>query len=107
MEETWSRIQGKGEQIIPPENVALVLNRTAGPPITLEYAIDWNGDGEPPLIMMSRWAQQLKRKFSSISLTKETAVYGATEEEIGVEIDPAKRSSSNQTNQEVAKAISA
>ena len=62
--------------------MALVLNRTAGPPITLEYVIDWNGDGEPPLIMMSRLAQQLKRKFSSISLTKETAVYGATDEEI-------------------------
>ena len=106
IEETWSRIQGKVDQIIPPDNVALVLNRTAGPPITLEYAIDWNGDGEPPLIMMSRLAQQLKRKFSSISLTKETAVYGATDEEIVVEIDSAKMSSLNLTYQDVAKAIS-
>ena len=86
--------------------MALVLNRTAGPPITLEYAIDWNGDGEPPLIMMSRLAQHLKRKFSSISLTKETAVYGATDEEIVVEIDSAKMSSLNLTYQDVAKAIS-
>ncbi len=106
IEETWSRIQGKVDQIIPPDDVAMVLNRTAGPPITLEYAIDWNGDGEPPLIMMSRLAQQLKRKFSSISLTKETAVYGATDEEIVVEIDSAKMSSLNLTYQDVAKAIS-
>ena len=106
IEETWSRIQGKVDQIIPPDNVVLVLNRTAGPPITLEYAIDWNGDGEPPLIMMSRLAQQLKRKFSSISLTKETAVYGATDEEIVVEIDSAKMTSLNLTYQDVAKAIS-
>ena len=106
IEETWSRIQGKVDQIIPPDDVVMVLNRTAGPPITLEYAIDWNGDGEPPLIMMSRLAQQLKRKFSSISLTKETAVYGATDEEIVVEIDSAKMSSLNLTYQDVAKAIS-
>ena len=106
IEETWSRIQGKVDQIIPPDDVTMVLNRTAGPPITLEYAIDWNGDGEPPLIMMSRLAQQLKRKFSSISLTKETAVYGATDEEIVVEIDSAKMSSLNLTYQDVAKAIS-
>ena len=106
IEETWSRIQGKVDQIIPPDDVNIILNRTAGPPITLEYVIDWNGDGEPPLIMMSRLAQQLKRKLSSISLTKETAVYGATDEEIVVEIDSAKMTSLNLTYQDLAKAIS-
>ena len=106
IEETWSRIQGKVDQIIPPDDVKIILNRTAGPPITLEYVIDWNGDGEPPLIMMSRLAQQLKRKLSSISLTKETAVYGATDEEIVVEIDSAKMTSLNLTYQDLAKAIS-
>ena len=106
IEETWSRIQGKVDQIIPPDDVKIILNRTAGPPITLEYVIDWKGDGEPPLIMMSRLAQQLKRKLSSISLTKETAVYGATDEEIVVEIDSAKMTSLNLTYQDLAKAIS-
>ena len=106
IEETWSRIQGKVDQIIPPDDVKIILNRTAGPPITLEYVIDWNGDGEPPLIMMSRLAQQLKRKLSSIPLTKETAVYGATDEEIVVEIDSAKMTSLNLTYQDLAKAIS-
>ena len=74
IEETWSRIQGKVDQIIPPNDVNLTLNRTAGPPITLEYIVDWKGDGDPPLIMMSRLAQQLKRKLSSITLTKERAI---------------------------------
>ena len=105
IEETWSRIQGKLDQIIPPDEATVILNRTAGPPITLEYIIDWNGDGEPPMIMMSRLAQQLKRKLSSIALTKETAVYGETDEEIVVEIDSAKMSSLNLTYGDVANSI--
>ena len=105
IEETWSRIQGKLDQIIPPDEATLILNRTAGPPITLEYIIDWNRVGEPPMIMMSRLAQQLKRKLSSIPLTKETAVYGETDEEIIVEIDSAKMSSLNLTYGDVANSI--
>ncbi len=105
IEETWSRIQGKLDQIIPPDEATIILNRTAGPPITLEYVIDWNGDGEPPMIMMSRLAQQLKRKLSSIALTKETAVYGETDEEIVIEIDSAKMSSLNLTYGDVANSI--
>jgi multidrug efflux pump subunit AcrB len=97
--------QGKLDQIIPPDEATLILNRTAGPPITLEYVIDWNGGGEPPMIMMSRLAQQLKRKLSSIPLTKETAVYGETDEEIIVEIDSAKMSSLNLTYGDVANSI--
>ncbi len=105
IEETWSRIQGKLDQIIPPDEATIILNRTAGPPITLEYVIDWNGDGEPPMIMMSRLAQQLKRKLSSIALTKETAVYGETDEEIVIEIDSAKMSSLNLSYGDVANSI--
>tara|TARA_Y100000992_G_scaffold301089_1_gene271150 strand:+ start:1038 stop:4100 length:3063 start_codon:yes stop_codon:yes gene_type:complete len=105
IEETWSRIQGKVDQIIPPDEVTLILNRTAGPPITVEYVIDWNGDGEPPMIMMSRLAKQLKRKLSSISLTKETAIFGETDEEIIVEIDSAKMSSLNLTYRDIANSI--
>ena len=71
----------------------------------MEYIIDWNGEGDPPLIMMSRLAEQLKRKLSSIPLTKETAIYGGTDEEILVEVDSAKMSSLNLTYQEVANAI--
>ena len=105
IEETWSRIQGKLDQLILPAGVEISLNRTAGPPITLEYIINWKGSGESPMIMMSRLAHQLKRKFSSIPLTKETAIYGATEEEIIVEVNSAKMSSLNLSYQDIANAI--
>ena len=34
IEETWSRIQDKVDQIVPPQGSTIILNRTAGPPIT-------------------------------------------------------------------------
>ena len=93
IEETWSRVQGKIDQVIIPQGSNILLRRSSGPPITVEYVIDWEGEGEQPIIMMSRLAQQLKRKLSSIPATEKTAIYGEAEEEIVVEVDSAKMSS--------------
>ncbi len=106
IEETWSRIQGKIDQVIIPEESNILLRRSSGPPITVEYVIDWNGEDEPPIIMMSRLAQQLEKKLSSIPATEKTAIYGEAEEEIVVEVDSAKMSSLGLSYQDISFAIS-
>ena len=105
IEETWSRVQGKIDQVIIPEGSSILLKRSSGPPITVEYVIDWKGEGEQPIIMMSRLAQQLKRKLSSIPATEKTAIYGEAEEEIVVEVNSAKMSSLGLTYQDISFAI--
>ena len=57
--------------------------------------------------MMSRLAQQLKRKLSSIGETEVTAVYGETDEEILIEVDSAKMSALNLSYQDISNAINA
>jgi len=106
IEETWSRIQGKIDQVIIPEESNILLRRSSGPPITVEYVIDWKGEGEQPIIMMSRLAQQLERKLSSIPATEKTAIYGEAEEEIVVEVDSAKMSSLGLSYKDISFAIS-
>ena len=106
IEETWSRIQGKIDQVIIPEESNILLRRSSGPPITVEYVIDWKGEGEQPIIMMSRLAQQLERKLSSIPATEKTAIYGEAEEEIVVEVDSAKMSSLRLSYKDISFAIS-
>ena len=91
--ETWSKIQNKLNQIYLPDGARAVLDVSSGPPITLHYAFFWNGTGEVPVIMMSRLAQQLERRLGSIGLTEVTAIYGEAEEEIFVEVDSVKMSS--------------
>ena len=107
IDQTWSKIQDKLDQAYIPEGAQSLLDISSGPPITLHYAISWNGDGEEPTIMMSRLAQQLKRKLSSIGETEVTAVYGETDEEILIEVDSAKMSALNLSYQDISNAINA
>ena len=61
IEQTWSMVQDKLAQFISPEGVEVVLDRSSGPPITVQYAISWNGSGEAPIVMMSRLGISLKK----------------------------------------------
>ena len=55
--------------------------------------------------MMSRLANQLKRKLSSIGSSHQTAVFGETDEEILIELDSSKLSSLGLSFQDISKAI--
>ena len=105
IEETWSKVQDKLNQILIPQGAEIFLDRSSGPPITVQYSVTWNGDGEAPLIMMSRLANQLKRKLSSIGSSHQTAVFGETDEEILIELDSSKLSSLGLSFQDISKAI--
>ena len=105
IEETWSKVQDRLNQILIPQGAEIFLDRSSGPPITVQYAVTWNGDGEAPLIMMSRLANQLKRKLSSIGSSHQTAVFGETDEEILIELDSSKLSSLGLSFQDISKAI--
>jgi len=106
IEQTWSMVQNKLDQFNAPPEVEIFLDRTSGPPITVQYAISWNGDGELPLIMMSRLAEQLKRKLSFIGSSHKTAIFGSADEEIIIEVDSVKMSSLGLTYQDIARSIS-
>jgi multidrug efflux pump subunit AcrB len=107
IEETWSKVQDKLNQIVIPQGAEIFLDRSSGPPITVQYAIAWNGGGEAPIIMMSRLANQLKRKLSSIGSSHQTAIFGETDEEILIELDSSKLSSLGLSFQDIASAIQA
>ena len=105
IEQTWSMVQDKLAQFISPQGVEVILDRSSGPPITVQYAISWNGSGEAPIVMMSRLGNQLKRKLSSIGATHATAIYGETDEEIVVEVDSNKISSLGLTYSQISNAL--
>ena len=76
VEQIWSEVQDKielAEQDIPPE-ATLKLNRSTGPPITVMYALQWTGEGIPPVILLSRIAEQLKQEFAYMGSTEEVLV---------------------------------
>ena len=94
VEKVWSEVQDKidlAKQEIP-NNAQLELSRNSGPPISALYSILWKGYGEPPLILMSRLAEQLKRKLAYLGSTEGVEIHGEANEEILVEIDSRKLS---------------
>jgi len=94
VEKVWSEVQDKidlTEQEIP-SNARLELSRNSGPPISALYSIQWKGDDDPPLILMSRLAEQLKRKLAYLGSTEEVEIHGEANEEIVVEVDSRKLS---------------
>ena len=108
IEQVWTETQDKIDQtyfLLPPD-VKPQLIRSSGPPITLLYALTWNGEGETPLILMSRVAEDLRQTLAYVSGSDRSHVYGAADEEVLVEIDNAKLSALGLTFQEVFQVLS-
>ena len=92
IEQTWGEIQDKIDQVKPslPSSASVQLVRSSGPPISVLYALTWQGEGEPPIILMSRLGDELRRKLSFVDGTERTGLHGIANEEVLVEVDTNK-----------------
>ena len=72
-----------------PSNVKPQLIRSSGPPITLLYSLTLKGNGDTPLILLSRIAEDLRQTLAYVSGSDRSQTYGAADEEVLVEIDNA------------------
>ena len=105
-DEVWSKIENKLRETkdLVPTGTNLSLNHS-GPPTTLLFALQWVGDGEPQMIILSRLASQLKRKLANISNSEKSVIYGDTKEEIYIGADLDLLADAGMSIQDIAKAI--
>ena len=90
IEQVWSQVQDKldASVFVLPPGIEPQLNRDSGPPTTLMYALTWNGEGETPLIILSRLAEDLRQTLAYVDGSDRSYVFGAAEEEVlVVEVD--------------------
>ena len=92
IEQTWSEILDKIALVEPtlPKTTSVELIRSSGPPISVLYALTWKGQGEAPIILMSRLGDELRRKLAFVDNTERTGLFGIANEEVLVEIDTNK-----------------
>ena len=104
----WSEVQDKLDQSLfdLPEGLKPQLIRSSGPPTTLLYSLTWAGEGEVPLILLSRIAEDLRQSMAYVAGSDRSAVFGSADEEVLVEVDNAKLSALGLTFQEVAQSLS-
>ena len=87
-DEVWAKVQetlSQSTALVPP-GTNISFNHS-GPPTTVLFALQWRGDGEPQMVILSRLANQFKRKLANITNSKQALVYGDTKEEIFVGAD--------------------
>ena len=107
IEQVWSEVQDKIDQakFLLPADVDPQLIRSSGPPTTLLYAINWSGEGETPIILLSRVAEDLKNRLAYSGATDKTFLYGAAKEEVIISIDSQKLSLLDLTFTEIANVL--
>ena len=87
-DEVWAKVQetlSQSAALVPP-GTNISFNHS-GPPTTVLFALQWRGDGNPQMVILSRLANQFKRKLANITNSKQALVYGDTKEEIFVGAD--------------------
>ena len=87
-DEVWAKVQetlSQSTALVPP-GTNISFNHS-GPPTTVLFALQWRGDGNPQMVILSRLANQFKRKLANITNSKQALVYGDTKEEIFVGAD--------------------
>ena len=87
-DEVWAKVQetlSQSTALVPP-GTNISFNHS-GPPTTVLFALQWRGYGDPQMVILSRLANQFKRKLANITNSKQALVYGDTKEEIFVGAD--------------------
>ena len=107
IEQTWSEILDKIALVEPtlPKTTSVELIRSSGPPISVLYALTWKGQGEAPIILMSRLGDELRRKLAFVDNTERTGLFGIANEEVLVEIDTNKLGLLNLSLAQVSQAL--
>ena len=105
-DEVWSKIENKLRETsnLVPEGTRIGLSHS-GPPTTLLFALQWLGDGEPQMIIISRLASQLKRKLANISNSEKSVIYGDTKEEIYIGANLDLLADAGMNIQDIANAV--
>ncbi|GAB4227546.1 MAG: efflux RND transporter permease subunit [Chlamydiales bacterium] len=108
-EEVFSRIRNRLKDVesqLPEGATAPFLDDKRGAVAeTLLIALQWNGEGEAPLNLLYRIAQELKDELRFAAQTELVRIYGGIDEEITVTVDPAELAALGLSSQEISQFV--
>lgn len=105
----WSRVRDRLDDarvVLPPGASEPDFERFEISAFTLIAGLRW-GDGRESDGVLRRWAEELEDRWRALPGTRDVDGYGKPEEEIRVDIDPARLASLGLTPTDVARAIEA
>lgn len=105
----WSRARDLLDDVIielPKEASKPELDDDRGYAFTMLIALNWQGEDQPNLAMLSRYAMSLQDRLRAIPGTDFVELFGHPEEEILVQIDPQQTAALKLTPQSISQLIS-
>ncbi|WP_375753671.1 efflux RND transporter permease subunit [Vibrio sp. HN007] len=107
VEPIWSEVRDKlsdVEATLPKGALAPDLDTDSGA-FTSIYSLDWQGTGEPDLLILSRYAKELAKRLRTLSGTEFVEEFGLLDEEIVVNINANDGIAVGYSSEQLAKAI--
>lgn len=104
----WSEVRDKLAEVhdtLPAGTTPPLLEMRAPLASTVIVALTWNDSSDPEMSILTRLADALKIRLANLPGTKETEIYGETEEEILVTVDPYQLSATGLNATSVAAMI--
>ncbi len=108
VDEIWSKVRdklGDAEAELPAGASPPEFEDQTSTALTVLVGLGWEGEGEPPLALLTRLAEELEDRLRNVPHTDETELYGEAEEEILVTVDPLALASVDLTAAQVSRAI--
>ena len=104
----WAEVRDKLAEVhadLPPGSTVPLLEMRAPLASTVIVALTWRDDSPAEMSILTRLADALKIRFANLPGTKETEIYGESEEEVLVTVDPYRLSAAGMTAADVASVI--
>lgn len=108
VDEIWSKVRDKladAARELPAGSQPPEFEDQTSTALTLLVGLSWERDGEPPMGLLSRLAEELENRLRNVPNTKETELFGEAEEEIRVTVDPDSLAAVGLTTAQVSEAI--
>lgn len=91
-ESVWSKIRdklGEAESSLPQEALPPKFDNDHSNAFTYISALQWQGDSEPDLLVLGRYAKELAKRWRNLPGTEFVETHGEPEEEVLVTLDVA------------------
>lgn len=91
VDEIWSKVRDRVSDaagVLPPGTSVPEVEDQTSTALTLLPAFVWDGPGDAPLGILTRYAEELQNRLRNVVGTKEVDLLGEAEEEIRVTVDP-------------------
>jgi multidrug efflux pump subunit AcrB len=108
VDKVWSKVRDKvndAEAELPPGVLPPEFEDQTSTAVTFVSSLVWQGEGEAPIGLVTRLAEELENRLRNVPGTRNTQLHGEADEEVRVSVDPLTLAAASLTARDVSRSI--